>query len=77
MRCERCCGFIIPMRFCHEHTWEYDGWLCVNCGNVIDPLIETNRDVQAHGGVGPMTQRGMRPARGAVGSIQPLRVPRA
>lgn len=76
MTCERCGGLSIAMHFGDGFAWEYDGWRCMNCGNVIDPLIRLNRDVQAHRGIGPMTQRGMRPARGAVGSGQPLRVPR-
>ena len=27
-------------------TWEYDGWLCLNCGEIVDPLIVLNRIVQ-------------------------------
>lgn len=60
MRCERCRGFIVPLHFHHEHTWEYDGWHCFNCGNVIDPLIAINRTCQAAGLVGSMTKKGMR-----------------
>lgn len=26
--------------------WEYDGWLCLNCGEIVDPLILLNRIVQ-------------------------------
>ena len=55
MRCERCRRFIVAMHFRHEHTWEYGGWLCLNCGNVLDPLIAINRECQAAGLVGSMT----------------------
>jgi hypothetical protein len=27
--------------------WEYDGWLCLNCGEIVDPLIFLNRIVQS------------------------------
>lgn len=77
MTCERCGGLSIVMRFGDGFAWEYDGWRCMNCGNVIDPLIQSNRDVQAHRGIGRMTKPGMQSARGAVGSGQPLRVPRS
>lgn len=77
MRCERCGGLSVAMHFDDDHTWEYDGWRCMNCGNVIDPLIQINRDVQAHRGFGRMTKPGMQPARGAVGSSQPLHLHRS
>jgi hypothetical protein len=73
MRCERCHGFIVAMYFRHDHTREYDGWLCLNCENVLDPLIAINRESQAAGLVGSMTIKGMRAPRGAVGSSR-LRV---
>ena len=62
------------MHFANELLWEYDGWECLNCGNIDDPLILSNRARQAGGPFGPMTARGMRGARGAVGfaSFQPI-----
>ena len=66
MTCERCGGLSVTAHFEGDHAWEYDGWACLICGNITDPLIMTNRDAQAHGALGPMTSSGMRPVRGAV-----------
>ncbi len=66
MTCERCGGLSVAAHFEGAHAWEYDGWECLLCGNIIDPVIRTNRDAQAHGVIGPQTSSGMRPARGAV-----------
>ena len=66
MTCERCGGMSVAMHFEGDRAWEYDGRKCLICGNITDPLIITNRDAQAHGAIGRMTSRGMRPARGAV-----------
>lgn len=66
MTCERCGGLSVVRHFEGGQAWEYDGWECLICGNIADPLIMTNRYAQAHGAIGPMTASGMRPARGAV-----------
>jgi len=66
MTCERCGGLSIARHFEGGQAWEYDGWECLICGDITDPLIMTNRDAQAHGATGPMTSSGMRSARGAV-----------
>jgi hypothetical protein len=66
MTCERCGGMSVAAHFEGGQAWEYDGWKCLICGNVTDPLIITNRGAQAHGVIGSMTQIGMQPARGAV-----------
>jgi hypothetical protein len=66
MNCERCGGMSVAMHFEGSCAWEYDGWKCLICGNITDPLIMTNRDAQLHGAIGSMTSIGMRPARGAV-----------
>jgi hypothetical protein len=66
MTCERCGGLSIARHFEGGQAWEYDGWECLICGDITDPLIMTNRDAQAHGAKGPMTSSGMRSARGAV-----------
>jgi hypothetical protein len=66
MTCERCGGLSIARHFDGGQAWEYDGWECLICGDITDPLIMTNRDAQAHGAIGPMTSSGMRSARGAV-----------
>lgn len=50
MRCERCGGFQLKLHFMYQKgstaPWEYDGWLCLNCGEIVDPLILLNRMVQ-------------------------------
>jgi hypothetical protein len=66
MTCERCGGLSVAVHFEGDHVWEYDGWECLICGNITDPLIMMNRDAQGHGAVRPLTSSGMRPARGAV-----------
>jgi hypothetical protein len=66
MTCERCGGLSIARHFEGGQAWEYDGWECLICGDITDPLIMTNRDAQAHGAIRPMTSSGMRSARGAV-----------
>jgi hypothetical protein len=66
MTCERCGGLSIARHFEGGQAWEYDGWECLICGDITDPLIMTNRDAQAHGAIGPKTSSGMRSARGAV-----------
>jgi hypothetical protein len=66
MTCKRCGGLSIARHFEGGQAWEYDGWECLICGDITDPLIMTNRDAQAHGAIGPMTSSGMRSARGAV-----------
>jgi hypothetical protein len=77
MTCDRCGGLSVAMHFDDDHTWEYDGWRCMNCGNVIDPLILTNRGMHANQGMRSMGLRGMRPARGEVGPGRPLRLDRS
>ena len=65
MKCERCGGLTINMSFSSGMTaleaWEYDGWKCLNCGYVTDPLILKNK--AAHppriGGRGDATFRTM------------------
>lgn len=66
MACERCGGMSIAAHFEGDRAWEYDGWKCLICGNITDPLIITNRDAQARGAIEPMTSIRMRSARGVV-----------
>ena len=74
MRCLRCNGLIVAMHFTGDHTWEYDGWECLICGNITDPVILKNRDAQASGSIAPMTAKGMRAAGGAVALARYQRV---
>ena len=50
MRCERCGGFQLQCHFMYRKSttapWEYDGWRCLNCGEIVDPLILLNRSLQ-------------------------------
>ncbi|MBA5866818.1 MAG: hypothetical protein GDA67_09025 [Nitrospira sp. CR1.3] len=51
MKCERCGGLTIDVSFFGGVTatgaWEYDGWKCLNCGYVTDPLILKNRTARS------------------------------
>ncbi|HEU4685791.1 MAG TPA: hypothetical protein VFS39_14890 [Nitrospira sp.] len=57
MKCERCGGLRLWFHFVNRRKssgwWQYDGWLCMNCGEIIDPLILMNRHTQR-----AMTQSG-------------------
>ena len=50
MKCRRCEGLTIDVSFSGglfaTGAWEYDGWKCMNCGFVTDPLIEKNKNWQ-------------------------------
>jgi phage major head subunit gpT-like protein len=50
MRCERCGGLQLRSHFASVQSsagaWEYDAWHCLNCGDVVDPLILQNRHKQ-------------------------------
>ena len=50
MTCERCGGLQLRSHFANVKSsvgaWEYDGWLCMNCGEIVDPLILSNRSRQ-------------------------------
>jgi hypothetical protein len=50
MRCARCGGLMNHEWFMNtmseETSWSYDGWRCVDCGDIIDPLILLNRSHQ-------------------------------
>jgi hypothetical protein len=50
MSCRRCGGFQLWIRFESRRdttaAWQYDGWLCMNCGEIVDPLILLNRRMQ-------------------------------
>ena len=54
MKCERCNGLVIPVSFVGgddaRGAWEYDGWKCLNCGHVTDPLFMKNREILARSG---------------------------
>lgn len=51
MKCKRCGGLTIDVSFLGGtnaiETWAYDGWKCLNCGYVMDPLIQKNKAAQS------------------------------
>jgi hypothetical protein len=48
MRCPKCDGVMNFEEFMYggggETPWSYEGWRCVYCGEIIDPLILLNRE---------------------------------
>ncbi|OQW35867.1 MAG: hypothetical protein A4E19_15530 [Nitrospira sp. SG-bin1] len=54
MKCDRCNGLVIAVSFVggddQVGIWAYDGWKCVNCGDVRDPLLMKNRSILTEGG---------------------------
>jgi hypothetical protein len=48
MECPRCKGLMVEERFedIRQGTGPlcFDGWRCVICGEIRDPVIETNRE---------------------------------
>ncbi len=51
MKCERCNGFVMAVSFIggddERGAWGYDGWKCLNCGHVTDPLLMKNREIHS------------------------------
>jgi hypothetical protein len=47
MKCQKCGGWMSFEHFLHTENegipWSYEGWRCVYCGEVVDPLILLNR----------------------------------
>ena len=51
MKCMRCEGLMVEDHFIDLHwtgglMW-MKGWRCMNCGHVVDPLIEANHRLKA------------------------------
>jgi DNA-directed RNA polymerase subunit RPC12/RpoP len=48
MRCPKCNGVMNFEEFLYggggEIPWSYEGWRCVYCGEIIDPMILLNRE---------------------------------
>ncbi len=61
MNCSRCCGLMVEDHFMDfegttGHMW-MNGWRCMNCGHVYDPMIERNRQLaQANAPVPPSSE---------------------
>ena len=47
MDCIKCDGLMVQERF-SDGLGSIQEWRCVNCGLVLDPVIEQNRQTQAH-----------------------------
>ncbi|MBI3607111.1 MAG: hypothetical protein HY207_04000 [Nitrospirae bacterium] len=47
MHCERCRGLMVADRFTDllDETGQitFGGWRCISCGEIVDPVIVTNR----------------------------------
>lgn len=53
MHCTRCEGLMVPddlidLQESCLPMW-MKGWRCVSCGNIVDPLIQRHRMIQASG----------------------------
>ena len=47
MTCLRCNGFTVHEQFTDHFDMScFDGWRCVNCGSILDPVIIANREKQ-------------------------------
>lgn len=66
MTCRRCHGLSVATHFGADQWWAFDGWLCLNCGDVIDPVILSNREYGSSGIPRELRAKSMRGARGAV-----------
>ena len=40
--CTRCHGLLVPEDV-RGMDFRYEGWRCMNCGSIVDPLILKNR----------------------------------
>lgn len=53
MRCLRCGGWMscetYPVDVIVETPWAPDNWRCVNCGELVDAVILTNRERSGKG----------------------------
>jgi hypothetical protein len=50
MKCDRCGGLRLWSHFANLGSavgaWAYDGWRCMNCGDIVDAVILENRSLQ-------------------------------
>ena len=51
MNCQRCQGYMARDHFLDMQEsggeWWTEGWRCINCGHVFDPVMEQNRRIHA------------------------------
>lgn len=45
MKCPKCKGAMVYETFTNQDNlaWHYDGWRCLYCGEVLDPVIIANK----------------------------------
>ena len=45
MKCPKCKGDMVYETFTNQDNlaWHYDGWRCLYCGEVLDPVIIANK----------------------------------
>lgn len=45
MKCPKCKGSMVYETFTNQDNlaWHYDGWRCLYCGEVLDPVIIANK----------------------------------
>jgi len=43
VRCPRCDGAMVFERF-QDMLTLFDAWRCVNCGEIVDPVVSKNRE---------------------------------
>jgi len=48
MRCTRCEGLMVREKFedlgaLGPNDYEYAGWRCINCGEIVDPVIAAHK----------------------------------
>ena len=75
MKCERCNGLFISVSFAGGDdtcgAWEYDGWKCLNCGHVTDPLFMKNRGIHARSATvhQPVPRHGVQASLGTLNAV--------
>lgn len=47
MRCFKCNGVMVREKFYDADGDGFNGWRCINCGVIIDPIIMENARIQA------------------------------
>ena len=57
MQCPRCRGLMVPDQFWDLQNdvgnWSFQGWRCLCCGNILDPVIIRNQQAGATHGTVP------------------------
>lgn len=63
-RCHRCGGLMVKEKFTVDFAaLDFEGWRCVVCGEIIDPLIMANRNAYGAKKRPAPSMRTLRPVR--------------